>query len=87
MYFIVLHLSSPIPDDDEYLTVIVPGVHGVPPLIYLLLYRGQLPLKKLPHYVYITAVQPVMVNGDCVFLKTQTLNINIYKVLKYVVHK
>lgn len=51
-----------------YLTVIVPGVHGVPPLVYLLLYGQQLPLQELPHHIHITAVQPVMVNGDCVLL-------------------
>lgn len=52
----------------KYLTVLMPRVHRVSPLIYLFLNRQQLILKELPHDVYVTTIQPVMINRDGVLL-------------------
>lgn len=53
----------------KYLTVLMPRIHCVSPLIDLFLDGWELILKELPHDVNVAAIQPIMIDGDGVFLE------------------
>lgn len=55
-----------------YLAVLMPGIHCVFPLIYFFLYRRQFILKEQPHDVNVAAIQPVVINRNCVLLQKKT---------------
>lgn len=52
-----------------YLTVLMPRIHGVSPLVNLFLHRRQLVLQELPHDVHVAAIQPVVIDGNGVLLQ------------------
>lgn len=53
----------------DHLAVVMPVRHGVPPLANLLLHGTELLLQELPHVGQVTAIDPVVVDGDGVFLQ------------------
>ena len=55
-------------DQLSHLAVVMPVRHGVPPLNDLLLHSTELLLQEVPHIGQVTAVDPVVVDGDGVLL-------------------
>ncbi len=52
----------------RYLTMLMPGVHSITPFLDFSLDRRKLFLQKLPHEIHITAIQPVMIDGNGILL-------------------
>lgn len=68
----ILHLLQHWTKSVMYLAVLMPGIHCVFPLIYFFLYRRQFILKEQPHDVNVAAIQPVVINRNCVLLQKKT---------------
>ncbi len=52
----------------RYLTMLMPGIHSITPFLDFSLDRRKLFLQKLPHEIHITAIQPVMIDGNGILL-------------------
>lgn len=52
----------------SYLTMLMPGVHSITPFLNFSLDRRKFILQELPHDVQITAIQPVMIDGNGILL-------------------
>ncbi len=46
----------------------MPGIHSITPFLDFSLDRRKLFLQKLPHEIHITAIQPVMIDGNGILL-------------------
>lgn len=57
------------PGQTPHLAVVVPVGHCVLPLADLLLHSKEFLLQEMPHGGQVTAIDPVVVNGDCVLLE------------------
>lgn len=52
----------------HYLTMLMPRVHSITPFLDFSLDRRKFFLQKLPHDIQITAIQPVMIDGNGILL-------------------